>query len=209
MLSPPPGCSGLRSVSLFSIPTMPLPTPLITRDSRHCCPFPWLQLVSAIAGMVSHTAPHLDPPQPAWCSVKTCWMIKKHFCPRTTFFPGTYFPLKLLDLLVENKSRFSKRSFFQKASLVESVWAFPPILFGYLKMCLEIARTWRNPRCPSTDEWIAQLWYMYTMQYYSAIKRNAFESVLMRWMNLEPMIQNEVSQKEKNRYRILMHIYGI
>ena len=58
-----------------------------------------------------------------------------------------------------------------------------------------------------TDEWIKKLWYIYTMEYYSAIKRNAFESVLMRWMNLEPIIQSEVSQKEKEKYHILMHIY--
>ena len=53
-----------------------------------------------------------------------------------------------------------------------------------------IARTWKQPRCPLTDEWIKKLWYIYTMDYYSAIKRNAFESVLMRWMNLEPIIQS-------------------
>ena len=56
-----------------------------------------------------------------------------------------------------------------------------------------------QPRCPLTDEWIKKLWYMYTMEYYSAIKRNAFESVLMRWMNLEPSIQSEKSQKEKDK----------
>ena len=72
-----------------------------------------------------------------------------------------------------------------------------------------IARTWKQPRCPSTDEWIKKLWYIYTMEYYSAIKRNTFESVLMRWMNLEPIIQSEVSQKEKDKYHILTHIYGI
>ena len=60
-----------------------------------------------------------------------------------------------------------------------------------------IAGTMKQPRCPSTDEWIKKLWYIYTMDYYSAIKRNAFESVLIRWMNLEPIIQCEVSQKEK------------
>ena len=60
----------------------------------------------------------------------------------------------------------------------------------------------------STDGWIKKVWYIYTMEYYSAIKRNAFESVLMRWMNPEPIIQSEVSQKEKYRYSILMHIYG-
>ena len=62
---------------------------------------------------------------------------------------------------------------------------------------------------PSADEWIRKLWYIYTMEYYSAIKKNTFESVLMRWMNLEPIIQSEASQKEKHQYSILMHIYGI
>ena len=72
-----------------------------------------------------------------------------------------------------------------------------------------IARTWKQPRCPMADEWIRKLWYIYTTEYYSAIKKNTFESVLMRWMKLEPTIQNEVSQKEKYQYSILMHIYGI
>ena len=79
----------------------------------------------------------------------------------------------------------------------------------FIAALFTIARTWKQPRCPSTDEWIKKLWYIYTMEYYSAIKRNAFESVLMRWMNLEPIIQSEVSQKEKNKYCILTHIYGI
>ena len=72
-----------------------------------------------------------------------------------------------------------------------------------------IARTWKQPRCPSADEWIRKLGYIYTMQYYSAIKNNTFEPVLMRWMKLEPVIQSEVRQKEKHQYSILMHIYGI
>uniref|UniRef100_A0A8C6D7V1 RRM domain-containing protein n=1 Tax=Moschus moschiferus TaxID=68415 RepID=A0A8C6D7V1_MOSMO len=72
-----------------------------------------------------------------------------------------------------------------------------------------IARTWKQPRCPSADEWIRKLWYIYTMEYYSAIKKNTFQSVLMRWMKLEPIIQSEVSQKEKHQYSILTHIYGI
>ena len=71
------------------------------------------------------------------------------------------------------------------------------------------AGTWKQPRCPLTDEWIKKLWYIYTMEYYSAIKGNTFESVLLRWMNLEPIIQSEVSQKEKDKYCILTHIYGI
>ena len=72
-----------------------------------------------------------------------------------------------------------------------------------------IARTWKQPRCPSTDEWINMMWYIYAMEYYSAIKKNTFESVLMRWMKLESIIQSEVIQKEKHQYSILMHIYGI
>ena len=72
-----------------------------------------------------------------------------------------------------------------------------------------IARTWKQTRCPLADEWIQKLWYIHTMEYYSAIKRNAFESDLIRWMNLEPIIQSEVSQKQKDKYRILMHIYEI
>ena len=72
-----------------------------------------------------------------------------------------------------------------------------------------IGRTWKQPRCPLTDEWLKKLWYIYTMEYYSAIKRNTFKSVLMRWTNLEPIIQIEVGQKEKYKYHVLMHIYGI
>ena len=72
-----------------------------------------------------------------------------------------------------------------------------------------IARTWKQPRYPTTDEWIKKLWYIYTMENYSAIKRNTFKSVLMRWMNLEHIIQSEVSQKERKKYHIVMHIYGI
>ena len=70
-----------------------------------------------------------------------------------------------------------------------------------------IARTWKQPRCPSEDEWIRKLWYIYTMEYYSATKKNTFESILMRWLKLEPIIQSEVSQKEKHQYSILTHIY--
>ena len=72
-----------------------------------------------------------------------------------------------------------------------------------------IARTWKQPRCPSTDEWIKKLCYIYTMEYYSVIKRNAFESVLMRGMKLVPVTQSEVSKKKKYKYHILIHTYGI
>ena len=74
----------------------------------------------------------------------------------------------------------------------------------FIAALFTIART-----CLSTDEWIKKLWYIYSMEYYTAIKRNTFESVLMKWMNLEPIIQSEASQKEKGKYRILTRIYRV
>ena len=71
-----------------------------------------------------------------------------------------------------------------------------------------IARTWKQSRYPSTDEWLKKLWYTYTMEYYSAIKKNEIESVTVSWMNLEPVIQSAVSQKEKSKHCTLMYIYG-
>ena len=79
----------------------------------------------------------------------------------------------------------------------------------FIAALFTIARTWKQSRCPSVAEWIKKLWYIYTMEYYSVIKRNTCESVSMRWMNLEPIIQSEVSQKEKHKYHIVTHIYGI
>ena len=69
----------------------------------------------------------------------------------------------------------------------------------FIAALIIIAMTWKQPRCPPTDEWIRKLWYIYMMEYYSAIKKNTFESVLMRWAKLEPIIQSEVSQKEKHQ----------
>ena len=79
----------------------------------------------------------------------------------------------------------------------------------FIAVLFTIARTWKQPRCPSTDEWIKRLWYIYTVEYYSDIKRKPSELVQMKWMNLEPIIHREVSQKEKRKYHILMRIYGI
>ena len=79
----------------------------------------------------------------------------------------------------------------------------------FITALFTIARTWKQPKCPFADEWIRKLWHIYTMEYYSAVRHNALESVLMRWMKLEPIIQSVVSQKEKHQYSILMHIYGI
>ena len=74
-----------------------------------------------------------------------------------------------------------------------------PMLFA---ATFTIARTWKQPKCPLTDEGIKKMWHIYTMQYYSAIKEDEFESVVVRRMNLEPLIQSEVSQKAKNKYHI-------
>ena len=80
----------------------------------------------------------------------------------------------------------------------------------FIAALFTIARTWKQPRCPFTDEWIKKLWHIYIMEYYSILlQKNTFESVLMRWMKLELIIQSEVSQKEKDKYRILTQIYRI
>ena len=79
----------------------------------------------------------------------------------------------------------------------------------FIAALLTIARTWKQPKCPSTDEWIKKMWHIYTMEYYSAIKKNETELFVVRWMDLETVIQSEVSQKEKNKYHMLTHIYGI
>ena len=71
------------------------------------------------------------------------------------------------------------------------------------------AKTWKQSKCPWTDEWIKKMWCIYTMEYYSAIKWNEIELFVMRWMDLESVIQSEVSQKEKNNYCMLTHVHGI
>ena len=79
----------------------------------------------------------------------------------------------------------------------------------FIAALFTVARTGKQPKCPSTDEWIKKMWHIYTMEYYSAIKRNEIEFFVVRWMDLESLIQSEVSQKEKNKYHVLRHIYGI
>ena len=80
----------------------------------------------------------------------------------------------------------------------------------FIATLFTIARTWKQPGCPLADEWIRKLWYLYTTDYCSAIKKKkAFQTVLMKWVKLEPIIQSEVSQKEKGQYCILTHAYGI
>ena len=79
----------------------------------------------------------------------------------------------------------------------------------FIAALFTIAKTWKQPKCPSTDEWMKKMWYIYAMEYQSAIKRNEMEVFVVRWMELESVIQSEVNQKEKNKYRMLTHIYGI
>ena len=79
----------------------------------------------------------------------------------------------------------------------------------FLAALFTIARSWKQPKCPSTDEWIKKMWYIYTMEYYSAIQRNEIGSFVEMWMDLETVIGSEISQKEKNKYCILTHICGI
>ena len=79
----------------------------------------------------------------------------------------------------------------------------------FIAALFTIARLWKQPKCPPTDEWIKKMRYIYTMEYYSAIKRNEIGSFLHMWMDRESVIESEVSQKEKNKYHILTHICGM
>ena len=120
--------------------------------------------------------------------LKVEWIIFQHKNRKFTFHA--------LSLKKRNKEYFDKENKFNKKKNI-------------IAALFTIVRMLKQPRCPLTDKWIKKLHYIYTMEYYSAIKRNTFESILMRWMNLEPIIQSEVSQKEKYKYYTLTHIYGI
>ena len=79
----------------------------------------------------------------------------------------------------------------------------------FIAALFTIARTWKQPKCPSAEEWIKEVWYRYTRDYYSAIEKKEIMPFAATWMDLESVIQSEVSQKEKNKYRISTHICGI
>ena len=79
----------------------------------------------------------------------------------------------------------------------------------FTRAIFTIARTWKQPKHPLADEWEKKMWYIYTMEFYSAIKMNETELFVVRWMDLESVIESEVSQRKKNKYRMLTHIYGI
>ena len=123
--------------------------------------------------------------QPLW---RTVWRFLKKLKIELPYDPA----IPLLGIYPE-KTLIQKESFTQM----------------FIAALFTIARTWKQPKCPSTLEWIKTTWHIYTMEYYSAIKRNEIELVVVRWMDLESVIRSEVSQKEKNKYHMLTHIYGI
>ena len=79
----------------------------------------------------------------------------------------------------------------------------------FIAALFTIARTCKQPKCPSTDEWIKNIWHIYTMEYYSAMKRNEIELLVVRWMDLESVIQSEVSQKEKKKPHANAYIWNL
>ena len=123
--------------------------------------------------------------QPLW---RTIWRYLKKLKTELPYDPA----MPLLGI-------YPKKAIIQKESCTTM----------FIAALFTIARTWKQPKCPLTDEWIKKMWHIYTMEHYSAIKRNGTELFVVRWIDLESVIQSEVSQKEKNKYRMLMHIYGI
>ena len=123
--------------------------------------------------------------QPLW---KTVWGFLKNLKIELLYDPV----IPLLGI-------YPEKTIFQKESWTTM---FTAALFT-------IARTWKQPKCPSTDEWIKKMWHIYTMGYYSAIKRNEIELFVAGWMDLESVIQSEVSQKEKNKYCMLTYIWNL
>ena len=123
--------------------------------------------------------------QPLW---KTVWKFHKKLKIELPYDPA----IPLLGI-------YSEETVIQKESCTKM----------FIAALFTIARTWKQPKCPSSGEWIKKMWHIYTMEYYSAIKRNEMEVFVVRWIELESVIQSEVSQKEKNKYSMLTHIYGI
>ena len=123
--------------------------------------------------------------QPLW---RTIWMFLKELKIELPYDPV----IPLLGI-------YPEKTIIQKESCTAM----------FIAALFTIARTWKQPKCPLTDEWIKKMWHIYTMEYYSAIKRNEIELFVVSWIDIESVIQSEVCQKEKNKYRILTHIYGI
>ena len=122
--------------------------------------------------------------QPLW---RTVWRFLQNLKIELKYNPG----IPLLGI-------YPEKTIIQKASCTRI----------FIAALFIIARTWKQHKCPSTDEWI-NMWHIYTMEYYSVIKSNEIELFVVRWTDLEPIIQSVVSQKEKNKYCMLTDIYGI
>ena len=123
--------------------------------------------------------------QPLW---RTVWRFLKKLKIELPYNPA--FPLL---------SIYPEKTIIQKESCTTM----------FIAALFTIARAWKQPKCPSREEWIKKMWHIYTMEYYSAIKRNGIDLFVVRWMDLESVIHSELSQKEKNKYSMLTHIYGI
>ena len=123
--------------------------------------------------------------QPLW---RTVWRFLKK--------------LKKLKIELPYDPRIPLLGIYPEKTIIQKESLFIAALFT-------IARTWKQPKCPSTDEWIKKMWHIYRMEYYSAIKRNEIEFFVVRWMDLDSFMQSEVSQMEKNKYHMLTSIYGI
>ena len=122
--------------------------------------------------------------QPLW---RTVWKVLKKLKIELPYHPAI--PLR---------GKYPEKTIIQKESCTTM----------FIAALFTIARTWKQPKWPSTDEWI-KMWHIYTMEYYSAIKKNEIMPFTATWVDLESVIQSEVSQKEKNKYCMLIHIHGI
>ena len=123
--------------------------------------------------------------QPLW---RTVWRFLKKLKIELPYDPAIPLP-----------GIYPEKTIIQKESCIKM----------FIAALFTIARTWKQPKCPSTDEWVKKMWHIYTMEYDSAIKGNEIELFVVRWMDLECVIQSKVSQKEKNKCCMLTHIYGI
>ena len=125
------------------------------------------------------------------------------------FIVWIYYSLFIHSLVDEHLSCFNFWLLHIKNRCPKTIIQKESCTTMFIAALFTIARTWKQPKCPSTDECIKKMRYIYKMEYHSAIKRNKIELFVLRWMDLESVLQSEVSQKEKNKYRMLTHIYGI